>query len=250
MIPADSEHSAIFQCLQGNTQKSIKKLILTASGGAFRDWKAEDLSSVTLAMALKHPNWAMGAKITIDSATLMNKGLEVIEAHYLFGIPYEKIDVIVHPQSIIHSMVEFHDSSVMAQLGLPDMRLPLLYSMSWPRRIEMPFESLDLLKLGSLTFQAPDYNKNRCLSLAYSAGRLGGTMPAALNGANERAVELFRDGKIHFTDIPKVCEFIMTQHQPQHKVKDLTLEDIIETDMFARVKAVEYVRSSPVLTSS
>ncbi|KAF8818006.1 putative 1-deoxy-D-xylulose 5-phosphate reductoisomerase [Cardiosporidium cionae] len=227
MIPADSEHSAIFQCLQGNTQKSIKKLILTASGGAFRDWKTEDLASVTLAKALKHPNWAMGAKITIDSATLMNKGLEVIEAHYLFGIPYENIEVIIHPQSIIHSMVEFQDSSVMAQLGLPDMRLPLLYSMSWPKRIA---------------------NKNPCLRLAYTAGRLGGTMPAALNGANEKAVELFRDGKIHFTEIAKVCEFTMGQHQPHHKVKDITLEDIIETDIFAREKAKEYAHSSTVFT--
>lgn len=171
MTPADSEHSAIFQCLQGkNDGTLLKKIILTASGGAFRDWVTEDLAKVTVADALKHPNWSMGAKITIDSATLMNKGLEVIEAHYLFGLDYDDIEIVVHPQSIIHSMVEFGDSSVLGQLGWPDMRLPLLYAMTWPYRVDMPYERLDLVKQGSLTFRAPDRLKYPCMDLAYAAG--------------------------------------------------------------------------------
>ena len=206
MLPADSEHSAIFQCLQGMPPGALRKIILTASGGAFRDWSKEQLSSVTVADALKHPNWAMGAKITVDSATMMNKGLEVIEAHYLFGAAYDNIEIVVHPQSIVHSAVETQDTSVIAQLGWPDMRLPLLYALSWPHRVAMPWKSLDLASVGSLTFKAPDLDKYPCISLAYAAGRQGGTMTACLNAANERANELFRQEKLRYLGIPKVIE--------------------------------------------
>mmetsp|Transcript_249 Transcript_249/g.611 ORF Transcript_249/g.611 Transcript_249/m.611 type:complete len:470 (+) Transcript_249:96-1505(+) len=237
LLPADSEHSAIFQSLQGVPPNGMKKILLTASGGAFRDWKKEDLKNVKLEDALKHPNWSMGAKITIDSATLMNKGLEVIEAHYLFGCPYDDIQVVVHPQSIIHSMVETQDSSVIAQLGWPDMRLPLLYSMSWPHRVKMPYDPLDFFKLKQMTFMEPDFDKYPCLRLAYEAGRAGGTMPAALNAANEQAVELFRGGKIHFTEIPKVIESVMDAHKGIIKTADITLQDILDTDAWARDEA-------------
>lgn len=206
ILPADSEHSAIFQCLQGMPPGALRKIILTASGGAFRDWSKDQLSSVTVADALKHPNWAMGAKITVDSATMMNKGLEVIEAHYLFGAAYDNIEIVVHPQSIVHSAVETHDTSVIAQLGWPDMRLPLLYALSWPERVHMPWKSLDLASIGKLTFQAPDLDKYPCITLAYAAGRQGGTMTACLNAANERANELFRQEKLRYIGIPKVIE--------------------------------------------
>jgi len=237
-LPADSEHSAIFQSLQGAPPEGLSKVILTASGGAFRDWDAADLKKVTVADALKHPNWSMGAKITIDSATLMNKGLEVIEAHYLFGKGYDDIEVVVHPQSIIHSMVEYADTSIIAQLGWPDMRLPLLYSMSWPHRIEMPYERLDFVKVGQLTFKAPDQKKYPCLALAYRAGRTAGTMPCALNAANEQAVELFRQEKIHYLDIPKVIEAVMDDHEKDLKAEPV-LEDIIAVDKWAREHAKE-----------
>jgi 1-deoxy-D-xylulose-5-phosphate reductoisomerase len=206
MLPADSEHSAIFQCLQGFPPGALKKILLTASGGAFRDWPRERLSQVTVADALKHPNWAMGAKITVDSATMMNKGLEVIEAHYLFGTSYDNIDILVHPQSIIHSAVEAVDSSVIAQLGWPDMRLPLLYSISWPARVSVPWKSLDLAQVGSLTFSKPDLLKYPCIRLAYEAGRRGGSMTACLNAANERANELFRSEKLSFLGIASSIE--------------------------------------------
>ncbi|CEL93618.1 unnamed protein product [Vitrella brassicaformis CCMP3155] len=242
MTPADSEHSAIFQCLQGVPPGGLRKIILTASGGAFRDWRKEDLVNVRVEDALKHPNWAMGAKITIDSATLMNKGLEVIEAHYLFGASYDDIEVVIHPQSIIHSMVETQDTSVLAQLGWPDMRLPLVYAMSWPHRIPMhAYERLDLVKLGSLTFKAPDFDKYPCLRLAYEAGRMGGTMPAALNAANEMAVERFRQGEIHYLEIPKLIEFVMDAHRGDHKTEGITLDDILAVDAWAREKGREYV---------
>eukprot|EP00667_Euglena_gracilis_P004347 EG_transcript_4370 len=236
MLPADSEHSAIFQSLQGAPPEGLSKVILTASGGAFRDWRVEDLKKVTLQDALKHPNWSMGAKITIDSATLMNKGLEVIEAHYLFGKSYDDIEVVVHPQSIIHSMVEYADTSVIAQLGWPDMRLPLLYSMAWPHRIKMPWDRLDFVKVGQLTFKAPDLQKYPCLGLAYRAGRTGGTMPCALNAANEQAVELFRQGQIHYLDIPRVIEAVMDAHEPNVKENPI-LGDILEIDAWARSHA-------------
>lgn len=241
MTAADSEHSAIFQCLQGAPQGALRKIILTASGGAFRDWTATDLKNVTLADALKHPNWSMGAKITIDSASLYNKAAEVIEAHYLFGLDYDNIDAVIHKQSIIHSMVEFEDSSVLAQLGWPDMRLPLLYAISWPHRVSMPsFKPLDLVQIGSLTFQEVDRQKYPNMDLAYAAGRAAGTMTCVLNAANEAAVEMFREEKIHFLDIPKINEAMMDLHRDHFLTKPM-LDDIVHFDSVTRVYAREFV---------
>jgi 1-deoxy-D-xylulose-5-phosphate reductoisomerase len=233
LLPADSEHSAIFQCLQGVPKGGLRKIILTASGGAFRDWPVEKLAQVTVADALKHPNWSMGRKITVDSATLMNKGLEVIEAHYLFGQDYDNIDIVIHPQSIIHSLIELQDTSVLAQLGWPDMRLPLLYALSWPERIHTDWETLDLVKAGDLTFRAPNHDKYPCMGLAYAAGRSGGAMPAVLNAANEQAVALFLDEKIAFLDIPRVIEQVCDKFMPQNRANP-TLEDILAADVWAR----------------
>ncbi|ERT05858.1 1-deoxy-D-xylulose 5-phosphate reductoisomerase [Lyngbya aestuarii BL J] len=233
LLPADSEHSAIFQCLQGVPEKGLRRIILTASGGAFRDWPVEKLAEVKVADAIKHPNWSMGRKITVDSATMMNKGLEVIEAHFLFGLDYDNIDIVIHPQSIIHSLIELQDTSVLAQLGWPDMRLPLLYAMSWPERIYTDWEQLDLVKAGNLTFKAPDNHKYPCMSLAYAAGRAGGTMPAVLNAANEQAVALFLDEKIGFLDIPKVIESVCDRHQTDNS-QNPSLDDIIAVDQWAR----------------
>jgi 1-deoxy-D-xylulose-5-phosphate reductoisomerase len=233
LLPADSEHSAIFQCLQGVPQGGWRKIILTASGGAFRDLPVEKLSQVTVASALKHPNWSMGKKITIDSATLMNKGLEVIEAHYLFGVDYEAIDIVIHPQSIIHSLIELQDTSVLAQLGWPDMRLPLLYALSWPDRIYTDWEPLNLVKAGSLTFKEPDHQKYPCMGLAYAAGRAGGAMPAVLNAANEQAVALFLAEKIGFLDIPRLIERVCDRFTA-HNTNTPNLEDILEADRWAR----------------
>ncbi|CAM9160345.1 unnamed protein product, partial [Hapterophycus canaliculatus] len=233
MIPADSEHSAIFQCLQGFPPDALRRIILTASGGAFRDWPAADLVKVTVADALKHPNWDMGAKITVDSATMMNKGLEVIEAHYLFGADYDDIDIVVHPESIIHSMVEAQDTSVIAQLGWPDMRLPLLYSLSWPHRVRMSYDQLDLAKLSKLTFKEPDRSKYPCIDLAYAAGRAGGSMTAAMNAANERANEIFRQEVISFVDIPRVIDSVMDAHKADFTARP-SIEDIVDVDLWAR----------------
>ncbi|CDF41392.1 Putative plastid 1-deoxy-D-xylulose 5-phosphate reductoisomerase [Chondrus crispus] len=243
MTAADSEHSAIFQCLQGAPQGALRKIILTASGGAFRDRPAKDLASVTLADALKHPNWSMGAKITIDSASLYNKAAEVIEAHYLFGLDYDNIEAVIHKQSIIHSMVEFEDSSVLAQLGWADMRLPLLYSMSWPHRVSMPsFKPLDLVEIGSLTFQEIDRQKYPNMDLAYIAGRKAGTMTCVLNAANEAAVEMFREEKIHFLDIPKINQAMMDSHRDDF-LQYPTLDDIVHFDTVTRIHARELVAS-------
>jgi 1-deoxy-D-xylulose-5-phosphate reductoisomerase len=233
LLPADSEHSAIFQCLQGVPAGGLRRIILTASGGAFRDWPVEKLSTVTVADALKHPNWSMGRKITVDSATLMNKGLEVIEAHYLFGMDYDAIDIVIHPQSIIHSLIEVQDTSVLAQLGWPDMRLPLLYALSWPERIATNWEPLDLVKSGDLTFHKPDHAKYPCMQLAYAAGRAGGCLPAVLNAANEQAVALFLEEKIKFLDIPRVIESTCDRFAPRN-IAQPTLEDILESDRWAR----------------
>lgn len=237
LLPADSEHSAIFQCLQGVPVGGLRRILLTASGGAFRDWPVEKLSTVKVADALKHPNWSMGRKITVDSATLMNKGLEVIEAHYLFGMDYDHIDIVIHPQSIIHSLIELQDTSVLAQLGWPDMRLPLLYALSWPERIYTDWEPLDLVKAGDLTFREPDHNKYPCMNLAYAAGRAGGSMPAVLNAANEKAVELFLDEKIQFLDIPRLIEQVCDRHQSDNKARP-TLDDILAADQWARQMAL------------
>lgn len=233
MLAADSEHSAIFQCLQGLPPGALRRIILTASGGAFRDWPKEKLSTVRVSDALKHPNWAMGAKITVDSATMMNKGLEVIEAHYLFGTSYDDIDIVVHPQSIIHSAIETQDTSVIAQLGWPDMRLPLLYSIAWPARVPMPWKPLDLAAVGQLTFKAPDHDKYPCIPLAYAAGRQGGSMTAALNAANERANELFREEKLGYLGIPKAIETVMELHKSDWKANP-SLDDIVKVDAWAR----------------
>jgi 1-deoxy-D-xylulose-5-phosphate reductoisomerase len=233
LLPADSEHSAIFQCLQGLPAGGLRRIILTASGGSFRDLPSDKLAAVTVADALKHPNWSMGPKITIDSATLMNKGLEVIEAHYLFGMDYDDIDIVIHPQSIIHSLIELQDTSVLAQLGWPDMRLPLLYALSWPERIHTDWERLDLVKAGDLTFREPDHEKYPCMQLAYAAGRAGGSMPAVLNAANEQAVALFLEEKIQFLDIPKLIEKACDKHQVDN-CESPGLDDILAADRWAR----------------
>ncbi|MBM0741203.1 1-deoxy-D-xylulose-5-phosphate reductoisomerase [Phormidium sp. CLA17] len=233
LLPADSEHSAIFQCLQGVPAGGLRRILLTASGGSFRDLPVEKLAQVTVADALKHPNWTMGRKITIDSATLMNKGLEVIEAHYLFGVDYDHIAIVIHPQSIIHSLIELEDTSVLAQLGWADMRLPLLYALSYPDRIATNWEPLDLVKLGNLTFREPDHEKYPCMQLAYAAGRAGGCMPAVLNAANEQAVALFLEEKIRFLDIPRLIEQTCDRYQTQNR-SDPALEDILAADDWAR----------------
>ncbi|PZU93708.1 MAG: 1-deoxy-D-xylulose-5-phosphate reductoisomerase [Pseudanabaena sp.] len=238
LLPADSEHSAIFQCLQGVPDGGLRRIILTASGGAFRDRPTEDMAAVTVADALKHPNWAMGKKITIDSATLMNKGLEVIEAHYLFGVDYDHIEIVIHPQSIVHSLIELEDTSVLAQLGLPDMRLPLLYSLSYPERVPTQWERLDLVKCGTLTFRAPDHQKYPCMDLAYAAGRAGGTMPAVLNAANEQVVELFLQEKIRYVQIADLIKYVCDRHSHVTKPE---LEDILEADQWARQAVIEQV---------
>ena len=204
LIPIDSEHSAIFQCLQGNRMRQVKRLIVTASGGSFRNRTREELASVTVEEALAHPNWSMGAKITIDSATMMNKGFEVTEAHWLFGVPYEKIDVLMHPESIVHSMVEFVDQSVMAQLGSPDMRLPIQYALSWPDRLPLNEPPLDLAKAGTLHFSNPDTERFPLLALAYEAGTKGGNLGAVMNAANEVANAAFRNHQIPFTMIEDI----------------------------------------------
>lgn len=233
LLPADSEHSAIFQCLQGIPKGGLRRILLTASGGAFRDLPVEKLPEVKVADALKHPNWSMGRKITVDSATLMNKGLEVIEAHYLFGVDYDNIEIVIHPQSIIHSLIELQDTSVLAQLGWPDMRLPILYAMSWPERIYTNWERLDLVKAGNLTFKEPDHQKYPCMQLAYAAGRAGGSMPAVLNAANEQAVALFLDEKIGYLDIARCIEKVCDRHGADHCAKP-SLDDIVAADNWAR----------------
>ncbi|GAB4284017.1 MAG: 1-deoxy-D-xylulose-5-phosphate reductoisomerase [Oscillatoriaceae cyanobacterium] len=251
LLPADSEHSAIFQCLQGVPTGGLRRIILTASGGAFRDLPVEKLATVTVADALKHPNWSMGRKITIDSATLMNKGLEVIEAHYLFGMNYDNIDIVIHPQSIIHSLIELQDTSVLAQLGWPDMRLPLLYALSWPERIYTDWEPLDLVKAGSLTFREPDHDKYPCMQIAYAAGRAGGSMTAVLNAANEQAVALFLDEKIKFLEIPKLIETVCDTHRNDYR-ENPSLDDILAADSWARravLEASDKLKEAPELIS-
>ncbi len=231
ILPVDSEHSAIFQSLQGAPEKSLKKILLTASGGPFFNKKREELENVTVKEALNHPNWSMGAKITIDSATLMNKGLEVIEAVHLFGVKPQDIEVLVHRQSIIHSGVEFSDGAVIAQLGTPDMRLPIQYALTYPERADFAFEHLNLFEVGTLTFEKPDYETFRCLPLCIEAINDGGLKPAAVNGANEQAVKLFLEGKIKFLQIAELVEKALNS---VNNKKDFTLDDILETDKFAR----------------
>ncbi|WP_099352451.1 1-deoxy-D-xylulose-5-phosphate reductoisomerase [Fredinandcohnia onubensis] len=237
ILPVDSEHSAIFQCLQGEKEKNVEKIILTASGGSFRDRTREELKDVTIEDALNHPNWSMGAKITIDSATMMNKGLEVIEAHWLFNLPYEQIEVLLHKESIIHSMVEFHDSSVIAQLGTPDMRVPIQYAFSYPDRFQMAAskERLRLWEIGKLHFSKPDFDRFRCLGFAFQAGKTGGTLPTVLNAANEEAVSGFLNGKISFLQIEDIIEGTIEKHDiVQHPSLDIIQEVDQQTRAYVR----------------
>ena len=235
IIPVDSEHSAIFQCLQGSRDRGeVKRLILTASGGPFWGWDKEAIASATVEQALKHPNWSMGAKITVDSATLMNKGLEFIEAMRLYRMPPEKISIVVHRESIIHSLVEYCDNAVLAQLGVPDMRLPIQYALTWPARTQAVAKPLDLLTCPPLTFHAPDYEAFPCLSLALEAAKTGGTATAILNGANEAAVGLFLAGQISFGEIAKRVERALAQVPV---VQTPALEDVLEADKAARLIA-------------
>ncbi|SDF39780.1 1-deoxy-D-xylulose-5-phosphate reductoisomerase [Sporolituus thermophilus] len=234
ILPVDSEHSAIFQCLQGEHKKNINKLILTASGGPFRGWTRERMSKVTVKECLAHPNWSMGKKITVDSATLINKGLEVIEARWLYDVPYEQIEVVIHPQSIVHSMVEFVDGSIMAQMGRPDMRLPIQYALAYPDRLHNSFPRLDFYNLGSLTFEAPDLAAFPGLKIAYDAGRAGGTVPCVMNAANEVAVNAFLHGQITFLDITSVIQEVLNNHE---KIDAPGLSDLCAADRWAREEA-------------
>ena len=238
LIPVDSEHSAIFQSLEGHRREDVQRLWLTASGGPFRNWPPEQLAQVTPEQALKHPNWSMGPKITVDSATMMNKALEVIEASVLFGLPVERVEVIIHPQSIIHSLVEYVDGSVMAQLGVPDMRVPIAYALAYPRRVKVSGPRLDLGRVGQLTFEAPDLERFPCLRLGYEAARAGGTMPAVLNAANEVAVAAFLEGRLKFLDIPRVVEETMAGHPAQQLQ---SLEQVLEVNRWAREYALGLV---------
>ena len=238
ILPVDSEHCALFQCLQGEKREAVERLILTASGGPFRGKKLADLAAVSLADCLNHPTWAMGKKITVDSATLINKGLEVIEAHWLYDMPYDKIEVVVHPQSIVHSLVSFRDGAVMAQLGTPDMRLPIQYALTYPARIASDFPRLDFSRLGALTFEAPDTETFRGLTIAVEAGRAGGTAPCVMNAANEVAVEAFLGGFIGFLDIYHIIEKTLAVRPVRRAV---TFEILREEDAWARQYARQLI---------
>ena len=243
LVPIDSEHSAIFQCLQGNRMRQVKRLIVTASGGSFRNKKRDELMSVTIEEALAHPNWSMGAKITIDSATMMNKGFEVTEAHWLFNVPYEQIDVLMHPESIVHSMVEYVDQSVMAQMGSPDMRLPIQYALSWPDRLELNEPPLDLASVGILHFSAPDFERFPLLALAYEAGKKGGNLSAIMNAANEVANAAFRNHEIPFSMIEELV--IGAVHEASFQPLK-TVDDLVKAnawgDGYAREKIKDLTR--------
>ena len=241
LLPVDSEHSAIFQCLLAGQNRDIRRLILTASGGPFRSFSKSDLAGVTTAQALKHPNWSMGKKITIDSATLMNKGLEVIEARWLFGLPPDRIRVLVHPQSIVHSMVEYRDGAVVAQLGMPDMRGPIAYALSYPERLDGASPALDLAKVGTLTFEEPDRSRFPCLGYAYDALKAGGSMPAVLSAANEVAVRYFLGEQIRYGDIARVIRSTMDAHVP---TAVRTVEDALKADLWARQEAERTIKNS------
>lgn len=237
LIPVDSEHSAIFHCLEGNHHRPIKRLILTASGGPFYRNK-KDLAKITVEEALRHPTWKMGAKITVDSATLMNKGLEAIEAHYLFGVPMEKISILIHPESIVHSLVEFEDGALLAQLSHPDMRIPIQYALTHPDRIETSVRRLKLEEVRALHFDRPDFSRFPCLRLALAAGEKGGTAPAALSSANEEAVRAFINKEIRFTDIAAVSAAVLKKHKVRNQP---TLEDVLAIDRWARNEARQFM---------
>lgn len=240
ILPVDSEHSALFQSMNGENPKRVSRLILTASGGSFRDLTRDQLKDVTVEQALAHPNWSMGNKLTIDSATMMNKGLEVIEAHHLFNMPYDRIDCLLHKESIIHSMIEFEDTSVMAQLGSPDMRVPIQYAMTYPDRIPMQnAKPLRLEEIGTLHFEQMDFKRFKALALAYEAGKEGGTMPTVMNAANEVAVQLFMNGRIPFLQIEEIVERMMDNHQ---SISLPNLEEILETDSSTRKMVYDMVK--------
>ncbi len=238
LLPVDSEHSAIFQCLQGNNKRDVRRILLTASGGPFRKYSKEEMTNITPDDALNHPTWAMGSKITIDSSTLMNKGLEVIEAYWLFNVEPEQIQIHIHPESIVHSMVEYVDGSVIAQLGIPDMKTPIAYALTYPNRLPIANPPLDLFELRKLTFFEPDFDLFPCLRLAYEALEAGGTMPAVLNAANEVAVEAFLTRKIPFLAIPEVIESTMRAHK---QVGELNVERVLEADRWARKMAYSLI---------
>jgi len=248
LLPVDSEHNAIFQCLQGQPRAALKRIILTASGGPFRRWPAERFSAITVKDALNHPTWRMGAKITIDSATLMNKGLEVIEAHWLFDLAPDQISVVVHPQSVVHSMVEMTDGSVIAEMAVTDMAIPIAFALSYPDRLPLHhLKPLSLLDCAHLTFEAPDLTRFPCLRLGYDALRAGGTMPACLNAANEELVAGFLAGSMRFVDIPRHLETVMRRH---NNAPARTLEDLLETDEWARAAARELIGLAPLSASA
>ncbi|WP_119323347.1 1-deoxy-D-xylulose-5-phosphate reductoisomerase [Capsulimonas corticalis] len=246
LLPIDSEHSAIFQCLQGAPDNSVAKILLTASGGPFREWTKERMESVSIVDALNHPTWpSMGRKITIDSATLMNKGLETIEARWLFDIPMEQVEVVIHPQSVVHSLVEYHDGAVIAQLGLPDMRLPIQYALLYPERVDSGLPRMDMTQLAKpLTFEAPDTNRFPSLRLARDAGAAGGALPAVLNAANEAAVAQFLDAKITFPAIMTLVERTMHAHRP---LENPDLDQIAAADQWARLTVTQLINEDPSL---
>ena len=242
LVPVDSEHCAVHQCMRSsiNAEREVSRVVLTASGGPFRGRTVDELADVGVDEALAHPTWKMGPKITIDSSTLMNKGLEVIEAHELFGTPYDQIEVVVHPQSVVHSMVEFTDGSTIAQLSMPDMRLPIGYALAYPARIGTPFGRIDWSSLGRLDFQPPDLATFRCLALAYAAGRVGSTAPAWLSAANEVAVEAFLAGQLRWPQIAEVCDEVLQRYEPG---ADTTVADIVAADSRARQVAQEVMHA-------
>lgn len=240
IVPIDSEHSALFQCLNGERREDVEKIFITASGGSFRDWSREELKKATIESALAHPNWSMGNKITIDSATMMNKGFEVIEAHWLFGMPYDQIDVLIHPQSIVHSMVEFKDGAVMAQLGTPDMKVPIQYALMHPERLPLSTQRIDFTKQSRLDFWNPDVQRYPCLTMAIEAGRLGGSMPTVLNAANEVAVDAFLTQKCSFLTIEEIVVQCLNKHT---LIIEPSLDEILEIDGWARRKAKEVMQA-------
>ena len=241
LLPIDSEHNAIFQCLAGSRPQDVSRIILTASGGPFRTASAELINAATPAQAIAHPNWTMGAKISVDSATLMNKGLELIEAHYLFGLPSERIDILIHPQSVIHSMVEFIDGSILAQLGSPDMRIPIAYALAWPERLETPAQRLDLAAIGGLDFEKPDLQRFPALRLAREALERGGSAPIVLNAANEVAVANFLAGTIRFTEIVAIVEEALQEGQ---FINPRSIEDVLEVDRATRKRVESAMKAS------
>jgi len=241
VIPVDSEHNAVFQVLNGEGAEEVEKVTLTASGGPFRDWTLEQMAVCTVEQAVAHPNWSMGAKISVDSATLMNKGLELIEAHFLFGLPVSKLDVVIHPQSIVHCLVAYADGSTLAHLSSPDMRTPIAHALAWPRRIASPSRKLDLAQVGQLTFRAPDHERFRCLSIAVDCMRTGGMAPTILNAANEIAVDAFLKRRIGFLDIPRVVESALND-SPHANVAVDTLDGVLAIDARARELASHICR--------